>query len=336
MHSILLFQEGLSMARPLRIEYPGAFYHVIHRGNAGEAIFRSKRDREKFLENVAKAVERFGINVHTYCLMTNHYHFLVETPEPNLSRAVQWINVSYAAYFNRKRDRIGHLFQGRFKSILVDADEYLKHLSRYIHLNPLRANMVEQLLSYPWSSYPVFAGKAKAPDWLEVDWLLSLFGKSRKKACAAYRRFVEGVEPAKVEDPEKDVVGGFILGSVAFVNWVKDTYLSERSGEKEIPQLKELKPKLTPDDVVAAVCEEFGCDTETIVRKGRKRNTARDVAIYLARDLTGVSGISLGDYFGNISGAGVTVRYTHVAKAISGNRRLRGRISRIKERIINN
>jgi len=324
------------VARPLRIEYPGAFYHVLHRGNAGEAIFRSKRDREKFLENVAKAVERFRIKVHTYCLMTNHYHFLVETPEANLSRAVQWINVSYAAYFNRKRDRIGHLFQGRFKSILVDADEYLKHLSRYIHLNPVKANMVEQLLSYPWSSYPAFAGKAKAPGWLEVDWLLSLFGKSRKRACTAYRRFVEGVDPTRVEDPEKDVVGGFILGSVPFVNWVKQTYLSKRSGEKELPQLKELKPRVSPDEVLAGVCEEFGCDIEMIVQKGRKGNTARDVAIYLARELTGVSGVMLGDYFGNISGAGVTVRYTHVAKGMSRNRRLTGRINRIKKRIMNN
>ncbi|MDY6986865.1 MAG: transposase [Thermodesulfobacteriota bacterium] len=324
------------MARPLRIEYPGAFYHVIHRGNAGEAIFRTKRNREKFLENVAKAVERFGIKIHTYCLMTNHYHFLVETPEANLSRAVQWINVSYAAYFNRNRNRIGHLFQGRFKSILIDADEYLKHLSRYIHLNPLRANMVEQLQSYPWSSYRVFAGKAKAPDWLEVDWLLSLFGKSRKRACTAYRKFVEGVDPNRVEDPEKGVVGGFILGSAPFVKWVKKRYLPSRSGEKEIPQLRGLKPRVTPDDVVAVVSEEFGCDTERIVEKGRKGNTARDVAIYLARDLTGVSGVSLGDYFGHISGAGVTVRYTHVAKALSGNRRLKGRVNRIKKRITNN
>ena len=170
------------MARPLRVEFPGAFYHVINRGNAGKAIFRSNRDRETFLEYLGTTVERFGIKVHTYCLMTNHYHLLIETPEANLSRAVQWLNVSYAAYFNRKRQRCGHLFQGRFKSILVDADTYLKHLSRYIHLNPLRANMVEQLVSHPWSSYPAFVGKAKAPDWLERDWLLSLFGKNRKHA----------------------------------------------------------------------------------------------------------------------------------------------------------
>lgn len=170
------------MARPLRVEYPGAFYHVINRGNAGDAVFKSIRDREKFLEYLGKAAERFSIRIHTYCLMTNHYHLLVETPDPNLSRSIQWINVSYATYFNRKRDRRGHLFQGRFTSILIDADEYLKHLSRYIHLNPVRAKMVDRPSDYLWSSYPAFTGGKKPPDWLEVNWLLSQFGNKRKNA----------------------------------------------------------------------------------------------------------------------------------------------------------
>jgi putative transposase len=324
------------MARPLRVEFGGAFYHVLNRGNAGETIFRSNRDRERFLEYWGKAVERFGIKIHTYCLMTNHYHFLVETPEANLGRAVQWANVSYATYFNRKRQRQGHLFQGRFKCMLVDADAYLKELSRYIHLNPLRANLVEQLVSYPWSSYPSFIGKAKPPEWLEMDWLLSFFGKSRKAAFKEYRSFVEGVEPVAIENPAKAVVGGFILGSVDFVNWVKDTYLSKRSEEVEIPQLKVVKPRPTPDDVVSAVCREYGCDAEGIIEKGRKKNSARDMAIYLARELTGAAGAQLGKYFGNISGAGITVRYNHVLQEISGNQRLKGRMNRIKKRIIKN
>ena len=117
------------MARPLRIEYPGAFYHVMNRGNAGQDLFRTKRDWERFLECLETAVERFSLKIHAYCLMTTHYHLLVETMDANLSRAVQWINVSFAAYFNRKRNRQGHLFQGRFRSILVEAEEYLKELS---------------------------------------------------------------------------------------------------------------------------------------------------------------------------------------------------------------
>ena len=130
------------MTRPLRIEYPGAYYHVVNRGNNQENIFKNDRDREKFIEYLERATDRFSTIIHSYCLMDNHYHLLVETLEANLSLSMQWINVSYATYFNRKRGRRGHLFQGRFKEILIDADDYLKHLSRYIHLNPVRAKMV--------------------------------------------------------------------------------------------------------------------------------------------------------------------------------------------------
>ena len=122
--------------------------------------------KEKFLEYLDKATERFSIIIHTHSLMNNHYHLLVETPEANLSVAMQWINVSYATYFNRKRDRHGHLFQGRFKAILIDADEYLKHLSRYIHLNPVRAEMVSSPAEYQWSSYAAFIGHQKAPQFV--------------------------------------------------------------------------------------------------------------------------------------------------------------------------
>lgn len=163
------------MARPLRVEYPGAYYHVINRGNAGENIFHSTRDREKFLEYLEKAVERFSIIIHTYCLMTNHYHLLIETAQANLSLAMQWLNVSYAAYYNKKRQRSGHLFQGRFKSVLVEADEYL---------NPVKAGMVNSPGEFSWSSYPAFIGKIKTPDWLETGWLLAAFGRKKKEAVS--------------------------------------------------------------------------------------------------------------------------------------------------------
>ena len=289
------------MARALRIEYPGAFYHVMHRGNAGTDIFKSKRDRVRFLEYLSKAVERYELRIHTYCLMTNHYHLLIETPQANLSQAIKWINVSYAAYFNRKRRRSGHLFQGRYKAILVDADEYLTHVSRYIHLNPLRARMVDHLKDYQWSSYPVFAAYATVPEWLETGWLLSLFGDDQLEAKRRYRSFVESVQNKKIEDPSSDIVGGFILGGDDFVNWVKSRFLSKDLQDKELPQLRRLKPKLTPEDLVPSVCDEFECDRDTIIRKGRKRNLVRDVAIYLSREMTGESGVSLGRYFGGIS-----------------------------------
>ena len=322
------------MARLLRIEYPGAFYHVMHRGNAGSDIFKSVRDREKFLEYVGKAVARYEIKIHTYCLMTNHYHFLIETLHPNLSQAIKWINVGYVAYFNRKRRRSGHLFQGRFKAVLIDADEYLKHLSRYIHLNPIRAAMVEHSKDYPWSSYPVFGGYAKAPDWLETHWLLSLFGANQKKAKGRYRDFVESVQNDKIENPSKDIINGAILGGADFVNWIKQNFLSKDSDIKEKPQLKRLKPRLTPEDLMPAICHEFTCTREVILRKGKKKNFARDVAIYLSREMTGESGVALGRYFG-ISGAGITVRHGFISQNIEKNRKLKRQVNRIQKAIIN-
>ena len=168
------------MARPLRVEYPGAYYHIINRGNAGEKIFKNKRDKEKFLEYLALAVERFSIVVHIYCLMDNHYHLLLQTQEANLSKSIQWLNVSYATYFNKKRQRNGHLFQGRFKAILVDADNYLVQLSRYIHLNPVQAKIVASQDEFLWSSYSAFIGNKMCPAWLKpVSSSLSL-GKEKQ------------------------------------------------------------------------------------------------------------------------------------------------------------
>ena len=323
------------MARPLRIEYAGAFYHVMHRGNAGSDLFQNDRDREKLLEYFGKAVERYEIKVHTYCLMTNHYHLLIETPHPNLSQAIKWINVSYAAYFNRKRRRSGHLFQGRFKAVLIDADEYLKHLSRYIHLNPVRAGMVEHCKNHPWSSYPAFGGYNKRPEWLETNWLLSLFGKNQDKAEKNYRGFVESVQNQKLENPSKDIVGGVILGGADFVNWVKQEILNRESDVKERPQLRSLRPRPTPEDLVSVVCNEFDCGRETIIRKGKKRNLARDLAIYLSRELTGETGVALGRYFGGISGAGIVVRHNHIANKIETDRKLKKQVNRIRSKIIN-
>jgi putative transposase len=324
------------MARPLRVEYPGAFYHVINRGNAGENLFKGIRDREKFLEYLETAIERFSLKIYTYCLMTNHFHVLLETQLPNLSQAIQWVNVSYAGYFNRKYRRNGHLFQGRFKSILVDADEYLKQLSRYIHLNPVRANLVEHPDEYKWSSYSTITGKTKEPEWLESTWLLSQFGTKRKQAITNYKKFVEEADARDLKNPARGLSGGFILGSPDFVIWIKEAFLSTRSDENEIPQLKALKPRINLDQIVEAVCREFNCEIETILHKGRKRNVARDVAIYLVRVLSGEKGKIIGGYFGNISGAAITKRYNCLIKQIENNKRFRDRIQRLKHKIVNN
>ena len=156
------------MARPLRIQYPGAFYHVTARGNEKKAIFISNRDRVKFLSYLESAHDRYSAIIHVYCLMSNHYHLLVETPRGNLSQILHHINGAYTTYFNIRRERAGHLFQGRYKSILVEKDAYCIQLSRYIHKNPVRAGLVNMPSEYPWSSYPHYIGR-KWYEWGQVS-----------------------------------------------------------------------------------------------------------------------------------------------------------------------
>jgi putative transposase len=184
-----LIVKGATMARPLRISYAGAFYHITSRGNERKEIFKSNGDREKFLFYLESATRRYDALIHVYCLMSNHYHLLMETPAGNLSQIMQHINGAYTTYFNVKRQRSGHLFQGRYKAILVDMDEYAKELSRYIHLNPVRAGIVDKPEAYNWSSYQYFIGLEKVPEWFVMDFILGYFGNKVSEAQNNYHKF---------------------------------------------------------------------------------------------------------------------------------------------------
>ena len=178
------------MARPLRIEFPGALYHVTSRGDRREPIFEDDEDRRKFLRVLAETVDRFNWICHAYCLMTNHYHLVVETPEANLSKGMRQLNGVYTQASNRRHRRTGHLFQGRFKAILVDKDSYLLELTRYVVLNPVRAKMVKHPRQYAWSSYRAMVGEARVPNWLAADGVLAQFGNRRGEARHRYAKFV--------------------------------------------------------------------------------------------------------------------------------------------------
>lgn len=201
------------MARPLRIEYEGAVYHVTSRGNAKSDIYLSDADREIFLQALEHVMDRFGWICHAYCLMSNHYHLMIETPQPNLSRGMRQLNGIYTQRFNREHSQVGHVFQGRYKAILVDKDAYLLELSRYIVRNPIAANMVNGVSDWPWSSYLATAGKVKPEPLLHVDWLLSQFGRSKEEARSAYISFVDKDEGHDVWD---QLNGPDILGDDEF------------------------------------------------------------------------------------------------------------------------
>ncbi len=179
------------MARPLRIEFSGALYHVTSRGDRREPIFEDDEDRLKFLNILEEVVGRFNWVCHAYCLMTNHYHLVVETPDGNLSKGMRQLNGMYTQASNRRHHRTGHLFQGRFKGILVDKESYLLELTRYVVLNPVRAGMVKHPVEYEWSSYRAMVGEAPPPDWLATDGLLAQFGKRRANARRKYARYVD-------------------------------------------------------------------------------------------------------------------------------------------------
>ena len=202
------------MARPLRLEFAGALYHVTSRGDRREAIFLNDGDRETWLGVLGRVCARFNWLVHSYCQMTNHYHVLVETPDGNLSAGMRLLNGHYTQLFNRRHVLVGHLFQGRYKAILVQKETYLLELTRYIVLNPLRANMVKSLESWPWSSYPAMIGLAPAPDWFDTDWLLSQFHEQRSQAISAFNNFV--LEGLARSSPLARTRHQFLLGDDSF------------------------------------------------------------------------------------------------------------------------
>lgn len=203
------------MARPLRLAFPHAVYHVTSRGNARQKIVRDDQDRQAWLSVLGHVIDRFGWLCHAYCLMDNHYHLLVETPRANLSLGMRQLNGVYTQAFNRRHRRVGHLFQGRFKAILVEKDVHLLELSRYVVLNPVRAGLVARPEQWPWSSYGATAGRDAVPAYLTVEWLLGQFGTRLRKAQRAYQEFV--LKGIGQEGPWGRLRGQVYLGSEAFV-----------------------------------------------------------------------------------------------------------------------
>ena len=238
------------MARPLRIEREGGWYHVTSRGNERKAIYRDDRDRQHFLDLLAEVVARFRVRLHVYVLMDNHYHLVLELTERNLSRAIQWLNLSYSVWFNLRHSRSGHLFQGRFKSVAVSLDEWGLELSRYVHLNPVRTEAmgmgkrqraaqrqglgpaadaaqvrarIRRLRHYRWSSYPAYAGWTAAPDWLECETVLGLGGGPKGEQRRRYREHVEtalreGLEKSPWESLQEQAA----LGGREFLRTLKE------------------------------------------------------------------------------------------------------------------
>jgi putative transposase len=317
------------MARPLRIEFCGALYHVMSRGNERKPIARDDNDREKRLDWLRRTVETYGWRLHVFVLMRNHEHLFVETPEANLSAGMQYLNGSYTSYFNRRHRRSGHLFQGRFKGHLIEQEGYFLEVSRYIHLNPVRAKAVLRLEDYPWSSYRGYVRVGCAVPWVTYTGVLGEFGREGRVARRAYREFVGAGVKEPPRSPFGGALGGLLVGSEGFVARMRGL-LRDRPENDALPQLVSLKPRPGLDKIMEAVATYFGSDAG-LWRPGRRVDDAsRAVAAYLARRRFGYSAAEVAAALGYRGHGGV---HSGVARVESGHDKLKDTVEHLVRKL---
>lgn len=283
------------MTRPLRLEFSGGLYHVTSRGDRREDIYLSDEDRIAWLTLLGQVCSRFNWVCHAYCQMTNHYHLVIETPEGNLAQGMRQLNGVYTQWVNRTHKRVGHVFQGRYKAILVEKDSYLLELARYVVLNPVRAGMVSDVGAWAWNSYPAMLGQAALPVWLQTDWLLGQFGRQRNQAIAGYIDFVRaGIGLPSVWDR---LQGQIYLGGENFIEQIQSSLAADQSMD-EIPRIQRrplAKPLahyrtayagdlrtgmaqayLTGDYAMKAIAEAFGVHYATVSRAVKAYENTRN------------------------------------------------------------
>ena len=280
------------MARPLRVEYAGALYHLMNRGNRRETVFRGPADHELFLDRLGEACATHQVLVISYCLMPNHFHLFVRTELPNLSRFMHGLLTSFTVVQNRRDKTVGHVFQGRFKSQVVEASGYFDVLSRYIHLNPVRVKQAECLTieqkreilqTHRWSSFPALVGLQSPPQWLDCAAVLGGFGADRREQMRGYRLYVEEGLLRDIEDPAAARPARSILGSDSFVEWLKREFLLRRdAAPREDAELSALQSGLRLADVVQAVANHYGIAARRLKDQRCRAREARQMLLYLA------------------------------------------------------
>jgi REP element-mobilizing transposase RayT len=282
------------VSRPLRLEFPGALYHVTSRGHERGPIFHDPADRRHFLNLLASVIPDQAWVLHSYCLMGNHFHLLVETAHPTLSRGMHCLNARYSQHFNRRHARAGHVFEGRFKAIVVQKQAYLLELHRYIVLNPVRAGLVSRPEDWPWSNYRATSGAALPPAWLEVGGTLSLFSSFGSGASGAYVRFV-AAGARRPASPLERVRRQIYLGDRRFLEEMSDQAGQRRPGD-EVPAAQRTPIVFEIDEISRLVSREWGVPAEELA--GREAGDAKLAAIYLSRRLSGKSAREVGEAFG--------------------------------------
>ncbi len=274
------------MPRPIRIEYQDAFYHVMNRGRGQQTLFHSKNYYHAFIETLSEASERFGLVVHGYCLMGNHYHLLLQTPHANLGRIMRHINGVFTQRYNRLKQTDGPLFRGRYKAIVVEKDAYLLQLSRYIHRNPIETKqpLVKNLEQYPWSSYPDYINKTRAPQWLHRETLYGMLGQRQK--YLGYQSFVAQGNGEDINDFYNRTNIASVMGRREFITWLKDEIIPEL--DDSVVANRVLSLSLTMKQITQLVAVYYKLDVNKltgVVKGPNKGLLARKIAMYLCQQL---------------------------------------------------
>ncbi|MCP4652139.1 MAG: hypothetical protein GY858_01990 [Candidatus Omnitrophica bacterium] len=278
------------MARPYRLQAENCFYHITSRGDNCKKIFISTYDFEKFLEYLLIAKDKYQFNLYAYCLMSNHYHLFLEILQPNLSRIMQYVNTSYTTYYNKKRNKTGHLFQGRFKSLLVDEDSYFLKLTRYIHLNPVKAKMVDSPEKYRWSSFKGYTklGYDKYIDYPELNRYLNM-------KPAAYKKFILSSIGKKDTFMDNIYAGSFLGGKKFILDKLKDFKPEIESGDFAH---KKILCYVDFSEIILAIAKVYKTEPDKLFKAVKKPLLAKKVAVYLLKRHSGLTNKAIGDIFG--------------------------------------
>jgi putative transposase len=321
------------MSRPLRIQYQDAWYHVMNRGRRGEKIFETKEDYWSFVELLQELNDVFNVKIAAYCLMSNHYHLLVQTPDANLSRSMRHLNGVYTQRFNKRHGCDGQLFRGRYKSIVVESDSYALELVRYIHRNPLEARLVDDLRKYQWSSHKPYLSDAKKWKWLHKDYILKLFSKRKKESIKLYRQFVLKDTPEEINQIFGRRKLPVVIGSESFVDRIKDKFFGSKDFE-EVPEVKILAPDVAK--IKRIVCKAYDIEESELYESRRGYfNEPRNVAIYLVRYLCNDTLKKIGSQFRVEKYSTVSSIVEKVKYEMKVDKKLNQRVQKLAEKIIN-
>lgn len=319
------------MSRPLRLQYPDAWYHVMNRGRHGEKIFATKEDFGSFIDLLEELAEVFHVKIVAYCLMPNHYHLLVQTPDANLSRSMRHLNGVYTQRYNKRHRCDGQLFRGRYKSIVVESDSYALDLVRYIHRNPLDAGLVDNLQKYQWSTHEIYLSDSKKFKWLHKDYILKLFSKSKPESIRLYKKFVLKETPEEINQIFRRKKLPLVLGSKSFIDRIKDKFFNLKNYE-EIPEVRKLAPDI--DKIKYAVCKAYDVkEAELYVTRRGYFNESRNVAVYLSRRLRNDTLKQVGEQFGIEKYSTVSSIVERVKYEMKADKGLKERIQNLAEDI---